>query len=47
MGQIEVRRPYAGERIKHSQGFGQLLHHVMTFEDAPYSSGIRRLTEVR
>src|SRR5271156_6407565 len=32
MGQIEVRRPYAGERIKHPQGFGKLLHHVMTFE---------------
>jgi hypothetical protein len=42
MGQIEVRCPYAGERIKHSLGFvGLLLHHV-TSEGGPMKVVNRR-----
>jgi len=32
MGQIKMCRPYAGERFKHSQGLGNLLHHLITFK---------------
>lgn len=31
MRQIEAGRSDAGERIEHFQGFGNLLHHVVTF----------------
>jgi hypothetical protein len=42
MGEIEVRSPYAGERIKHSQGFVELLLHHVTSESGPVEVVSRR-----